>query len=187
MKKQLKISFFFNLFATLALGFIYPAIVVIVGFFIPSLSQSFQLTQTHLKKTQFYGRPSMSGGPYSGASNLSLTSAELHKQFEERLKQIRQYPLREGTVPYDLLFASASGYDPHISPQAAFYQILRIAQNQNIDVKMVKQLVDQHIQQKLWGFIGTDQVDVAKLNEDLEKLGVKFKSFSAPGIFRIER
>jgi K+-transporting ATPase ATPase C chain len=72
-------------------------------------------------------------------------------------------------VPRDLLFASASGYDANISPEGALFQIRRIANARNIEAGVLVQLVKEHTQPKLWGFIGTDKVNVIELNKDLEK------------------
>ena len=187
MKKQLKISFFFTVFATIGLGLVYPLVATVFGFLIPPLSRPAMFSQKNPKETEFHGRPSMSGGPYSGASNLSLTSLELRKQLEERLKEIKKYPPTGGAIPYDLLFASASGYDPHISPQAAFYQISRIAQTTGLDMGLLKRLVDRHVQHKLWGFIGAEMVNVDELNKDLHRLIAKLKGPAEHRIFRIEQ
>jgi len=120
----------------------------------------------------------MSGGAYSGASNLSLTNPELWKQVEERLKQASG-----SFVSRDLLFSSASGYDPYISVQGALCQIPRIAQTRHIDKEILERLVKHHIQSKLWGFIGTEKINILDLNENLKKLGTSPKQ----GIFRIEK
>jgi K+-transporting ATPase ATPase C chain len=129
----------------------------------------------------------MSGGFYSGASNLSLTSLELQKQLSERLKHLAKDPHKNSSIPHDLLFASASGYDGDISPQAALYQVSSIAKARNIDRGMLQKLVERHIQPKFCGFIGLQKVNVIKLNESLEKLAAKLKSPAGAGMFHIER
>lgn len=187
MKKQIKVSFLFTLIATAGLGIIYPLLVASVGFFIPSVSHPILLTQPIQSEDLFQGRPSMSGGPYSGSSNLSLTNPELWKQVEERVKQLSKYSPKGTLIPCELLFASASGYDPDISVQGAMHQISRIARARNMDMGILKQLVDHHIQSKLWGFIGSEKVNVIDLNESLEKLTAKVTPSAEPGMFRIKR
>ena len=86
------------------------------------------------------------------------------------MKQVSNDSPKGALVPRDLLFASASGYDPHISVQGALYQIPRIAQARHMDMGILRRLVDQHIQPKLWGFIGSEKVNVVELNESLKKL-----------------
>jgi K+-transporting ATPase ATPase C chain len=186
MNKQIKVSFLFTLLATAGLGIIYPIVVTSVGLVIPSVSSTAFLEYPIQTEDLFHGRPSMSSGTYSGASNLSLTNPELWKQVDQRLKEISKYPPKGALVPRDLLFASASGYDPNISIQAAFHQIPRIARTRNIDMNILRQLVDQHTQSKFLGFVGTEQVNVIKLNNALEILA-KSTVFAEPGMFRIGR
>lgn len=169
MYRQIKIAFRFTALSTLGLGIVFPLLLTSVGFFIPSSSPTLSINSIQ-EKTLFQNRPSMSGGTYSGASNLSLTNPKLWKQVEERLKQASSSP-----IAHELLFASASGYDPHISVQGALCQIPRIAQICHIDKEILEQLVKQHIQSKLWGFIGTEKINVFKINEDLKKLEASSK------------
>lgn len=86
------------------------------------------------------------------------------------MKQVSNDSPKSALVPRDLLFASASGHDLHISVQGALHQIPRIARARRIDRDVLTQLVDQHSQPKLWGFIGTEKINVIELNEGLEKL-----------------
>jgi K+-transporting ATPase ATPase C chain len=167
MKKQIKVSFLLTLYATIGLGIIYPVALSLIGSLVPS-SPAAILKQPILQEDLFQGRPSMSGGLYSGASNLALTSAELDKQVGERIKHLsKDNP--GALIPRDLLFASASGYDPDISLEGARFQIPRIAKARNIERGVLEKLVEYHIQRKLLGFIGTDKLNVVRLNEALEK------------------
>jgi K+-transporting ATPase ATPase C chain len=68
------------------------------------------------------------------------------------------------------LFASASGLDPHISPDAAFFQVQRIANTRQIDVKRINDLVDSLIELPQYGFLGDKRINVLKLNLALDKL-----------------
>lgn len=174
MKKKIKVSFLFTLASTLGLGIIYPVLLTGIGLFIPSLPRPPLPPQPLQRADLFQGRPSMSGGPWSGASNLSLTNPELEQQVRKRLRHFAQsFPpgaFPDAWIPRDVLFASASGYDPDLSVQGAIGQILPIAKAHNIPVDALTFLVNQHTRPKLWGFIGSDTVNVAELNQALEKL-----------------
>jgi len=174
MKKQVKVSFLFTLISTLSLGIIYPVLLTGIGFFIPSLTRPPFPLQPFQRADLFQGRPSMSGGPYSGASNLSFTNPELQKLASERFKRFMEtFPsgvFPSTRIPYDLLFASASGYDPDLSVEGAMNQILPIAKAHNIPVDRLTHLVNRHTHPKLWGFIGSDTVNVASLNQEIKKL-----------------
>ena len=92
----------------------------------------------------FWPRPS--AGDYnplaSGGSNLGPTSAALKKIVEQR---------HADNKPSDLIYASGSGLDPHITPAAAYYQINRVAQSRGMDSQAVKTLIDSHIEGRLFG------------------------------------
>lgn len=168
MKKQIKISFYFTALSTIGLGIIYPAILSAVALLIPTKPPAI-LTKPIEQDDLFNGRPTMRGGPYSGASNLSLTNPQLSKQVDERLKILTNYA--PGTpIPGDLLFASGSGYDPDISVGAAKFQINRISKARNISSAKIEELISQYTHTKAFGFIGTDHVNVVEINEGLKNL-----------------
>jgi K+-transporting ATPase ATPase C chain len=103
------------------------------------------------------------------ASNLSFTNPNLWKQVLER--SLRETEHHKGVfVPRELLFASASGYDPHLSPHGALRQMMWISRPHNLDIKILKQMVDRHTYARLLGFIGTKRVNIVTLNQDLENL-----------------
>jgi len=114
----------------------------------------------------FWPRPS--AGDYatvaSGASNKGPTSAELKKAIDERRAIF-------GTdAPVDLLTASASGLDPHISPEAARSQVARVAAARNISIQKLSELIDQTIESPQFGFLGEPRVNVLRLNRALDQL-----------------
>ncbi len=120
----------------------------------------------------FWSRPSaVDYNPLpSGGSNLAPTSAILLEKMEERKKN-----LKEGLekIPEDLLFSSGSGLDPHISPEAAVYQIQRIqrvrAMN-SVQDSQIKSLIDAMTEPRSFGIIGEKRVNVLSLNLELDKL-----------------
>ena len=118
----------------------------------------------------FWSRPSAtSPQPYNGASssgsNLGPTSKALHDAVAERLKQFDQKP-----VPVDLVTASASGLDPHISPEAAQFQVSRVARARGLTEDAVNQLVSLHTEGRTFGVLGEPRVNVLKLNLALDAL-----------------
>jgi len=114
----------------------------------------------------FWPRPSAAdyATVASGASNKGPTSADLKKSIEERREKF-------GTeAPVDLLTASGSGLDPHISPEAARLQIPRVASARNMSIQKITALVDQTIEQPQLGFLGEPRVNVLQLNRALDQL-----------------
>jgi K+-transporting ATPase ATPase C chain len=165
MIKQIKISFYFTALSTIGLGVIYPALLSGVALLIPPKPPSLLLKSIE-QDDLFHGRPSMSGGSYSGGSNLSLTSPELAKQVDERLKRLTK-DAPGVLIPRDLLFASGSGYDPDISIEAARIQINRIEKTGKLNRDKLENLIRRHTHTKALGFIGADYVNVVDINQAL--------------------
>jgi K+-transporting ATPase ATPase C chain len=122
----------------------------------------------------FWSRPSAtSPQPYNGASssgsNQGPTNPALKEAVEGRIKALREAggDLQK-PVPADLVTASASGLDPHISPAAADYQVERIAKARNVDAAKVSRLVAEHTEGRQLGFLGEPRVNVLTLNLALD-------------------
>jgi len=122
----------------------------------------------------FWGRPSATSPyPYNGASssgsNLSPTNPALVKSVQERVDALRAAdPSNKEAVPVDLVTASASGLDPHISPAAALYQVNRVAKARNLQPDAVRALVKRNIEGHQFGFLGEPRVNVLALNLALD-------------------
>lgn len=118
----------------------------------------------------FWSRLSATGPfPYntaaSSGSNLGPTNVALVKAVEARVQALLQAdPNNTQPIPVDLVTASGSGLDPHISPAAAFYQVPRVARVRNLTEATVRQLVEKHIEGRQLGFLGEPRVNVLKLN-----------------------
>jgi K+-transporting ATPase ATPase C chain len=122
----------------------------------------------------FWPRPSAVGyNPLpSGGSNQSATSAALREAVAERERAFRAaHGLDADTpVPADMLYASGSGLDPHISPAAAEYQVRRVAAVRGLDEAAVRALVAEYTEGRQWGFLGEPRVNVLRLNLALDAL-----------------
>jgi potassium-transporting ATPase KdpC subunit len=122
----------------------------------------------------FWSRPSATGPmPYnagsSGGSNLAPTAPALVDAVKARIEALRAAdPGNTAAVPIDLVTASASGLDPHISRAAADYQVVRVARVRGLPVERVQALVEQHTQGRWLGFLGEARVHALKLNLALD-------------------
>jgi K+-transporting ATPase ATPase C chain len=135
------------------------------------------LAQQFTDPKHFWPRPSAvtygtgpSGIAGSSGSNHGPTSAQLQTDVRNNAKALREaHKLpTDAPVPADLVYASASGLDPHISPEAARFQIARVAAARGMAEDQVRALVEKFIEPPQWGFLGEARVNVLKLNLALE-------------------
>jgi len=131
----------------------------------------------------FHGRPSATNtpdpkdatktvdAPYnaanSGGSNLGPTNKALIDRVKGDVEKLKaENPSAQ--VPIDLVTTTGGGLDPHISPEAAFFQVPRVAKARNMSEERVRQLVDQHIEGRTLGLLGEPRVSVLALNMALD-------------------
>lgn len=122
----------------------------------------------------FWGRPSATS-PFgynaaaSSGSNLSPTNPALVSAVQGRVEALRAAdPGNTAPVPVDLVTASGSGLDPHISPAAALYQAPRVARERKLTPDAVRVLVERHTEGRFWGLLGEPRVNVLVLNLALD-------------------
>ena len=130
----------------------------------------------------FHGRPSAATGGVSGGSNLGPTNPALAAAVVDRMAAVRtDNPTHTGPVPVDLVTASASGYDPHISPAAARLQVDRVAAATGLAEATVRDLVERSIERRTFGIFGHPRVNVVRLNAALRSLVAEQPSRPAGG------
>ena len=184
---------------TLITGLAYPlAVTGIAGMLFPRQAQgnliekdgkvvgSALIGQEFKDDKYFHGRPSATtaadpndstktvSAPYnaanSGGSNLGPTSKALADRVKEDVDKLKaENPSQP--VPVDLVTTSGSGLDPDISPEAALFQVPRVAKARSIPEAKLRQLVDEQVQGRTLGFLGEPRVNVLLLNLALDRLG----------------
>lgn len=187
MLKTLRIATTLLILSTLLTGVAYPLAVTAVaqiafprqanGSVIVKDNQivgSSLLGQAFEGDAYFWSRPSATGpfaynGGSSSGSNLGPTNPDYLKSIAERVEAIKKaHPDESGPVPADLVTASASGLDPHISPAAAIYQARRVAQARKLSLDPVLHLISNATEDKTFGVLGEPRVNVLKLNLALD-------------------
>jgi potassium-transporting ATPase KdpC subunit len=174
---------------TVVLGLLYPLVVTLVAkaafrseangslvYRDGKLVGSTLIGQSFSDPKHFWGRPSATTPqPYnalgSSGSNLGPLNPALLKQVEDNVKTLRAAdPDNHGPVPVDLVTASASGLDPHITPAAAYYQAARVARERSLPREQIDALIAAHEETTLLGVLGERRVNVLELNLALDRL-----------------
>jgi K+-transporting ATPase ATPase C chain len=177
-----------NIFATILFGGVYPlAITGICQLVFPHRANGSLVTvggrmigseligQSFTKPEYFQPRPSAAGNDgydaaSSGASNYGPTNQKLIDRVKTSVEKFRKdNPDYQGPIPSDLLTASASGLDPHISPDSARAQTPRVSKARGVPADQVSRLVGQFTEGPVLGLLGEPRVNVLKLNLDLDR------------------
>lgn len=196
MLREIRPAIVFIIALTLITGLLYPlAMTGIAQVLLPrqangSLIQkdgtvvgSALIGQVFADDKYFHGRPSATNAPdpkdatktidapYNAANSMGSNLGPTNKALIERVKGDVGKLKEENPkmpVPIDLVTTSASGLDPHISPQAALFQVPRVAKARNLSEDRLRELVNQHIEPRTLGFLGEARVNVLALNMALD-------------------
>ncbi len=188
MVREIRSAFVVFVLLTVLTGVIYPAVVTLIGqgVFPRQVNGSVierdgqkvgseLIGQEFSEEKYFWGRPSATTPAYNGASssgsNLGPTNPDQLKAVKERIEALRKaHPDRgDAPVPVDLVTASGSGLDPHISPAAAEYQVARVAKARGVSEERLRQLIAEHTEGRTLGVLGEPRVNVLKLNLSLDR------------------
>lgn len=193
MMTQVKSSIIFLLLMTLLTGIIYPLLITVIaqlcfpwqanGSLIESNKQivgSLLIGQAFTDDKYFWSRPSATqpfpyNAMHSAGSNWSARNPDYLTTVQNRVTHLlKSNPpdpdAAPQLVPVDLVTASGSGLDPEISPNAAYYQVARIAKAQQLPENEIRQLIAQYEQPRMFGILGKPRVNVLQLNMALIKL-----------------
>jgi K+-transporting ATPase ATPase C chain len=189
MKQQIRPALTMLLILTVLTGLVYPlAVTGLAQLFFPDQANgslivhngkvigSKLIGQYFDKPEYFWSRPSATSPfPYnaaaSGGSNLGPTNPALIEAVKARAAALRAAdPGNDLPIPVDLVTASGSGLDPHISPAAALYQLKRVARARGLNDDTVLTLVTQHTEGRQFGLLGERRVNVLQLNLALDAL-----------------
>lgn len=183
--RNLVVAVLMTVVTTVLLGLVYPMVVTVLAQAIFPAQANGQLivrdgrivgssliAQRFSSPTYFHPRPSAAGSGYDAAnsagSQLGPTNRKLIETTRENVAAARRdNPGRP--VPIDLVTASASGLDPHISPAAAEFQVPRVARARGISEHDLRRLVLEHTEGRQWGFLGEPRVNVLELNLALDR------------------
>ena len=201
MLKEIRPAIVFVVALTLMTGLVYPlAMTGIAQVIFPYRAQGSMIErsgtvvgseligQQFTSDNYFHGRPSATNtpdpndstktvdAPYnaanSGGSNLGPTNKALIDRISSDVEKLKaENP--SGNVPIDLITTSGSGLDPDISPEAALFQVPRVAKARNLPEERIRQLVEQHVEGRTLGLFGEPRVNVLKLNLALDEAASK--------------
>jgi K+-transporting ATPase ATPase C chain len=188
MIRHLGTSLRITIFSIILLGLIYPlAMTGLAQAIFPRQANGSLVTvngkvvgsaiigQIWTKPQYFQGRPSAAGKGYdptaTGGTNYGATSKKLIDATRKTIAELtKENPDAKGSPPIDLVTSSASGIDPDISPEAAYWEAPRVAKARRMGLSAVDALVAHHIRGRTFGFLGEPRVNVLELNLALDGL-----------------
>jgi K+-transporting ATPase ATPase C chain len=184
MKKHIITSLLYTAVTAILLGIVYPLAVTGIARLCLADKASGQLIhnqagdiigskligQAFTSPRYFHSRPSAAGSGYDAANSSGSNLGPTSKALSDRVAQSIVAEQDGSPVPVDLVTASGSGLDPDISPEAASYQVERVAATRGITPDAVRQLLAQHFTPRQFGVLGEPRVNVLALNLSLDTL-----------------
>jgi len=197
MKKNLITAVLMTIATTILLGIIYPLLVTGLAQLMFPKHANGQLIHVNGRTVgssiigqgfsgpaYFHSRPSSAGNGYDAANTNGSQLGPTNQKLIDRVKAdvaSAQADHPGEPVPIDLVTASASGIDPHITPAAAEFQLSRVAKERGTTVERLQALVARHTEQRQLGFLGEARVNVLELNVDLDQQFPASKRASVQG------
>jgi potassium-transporting ATPase KdpC subunit len=189
MKNNLITALLMTLVTTLLFGILFPLLITgLAQVLFPRQANGQLLTrndrvvgsrligQLFSSPGYFHSRPSAAGTGYdagnSGGSNLGPTNQSLIARVQQDADRL-QKENPSAAIPIDLLTTSGSGLDPHISPEAAEFQVPRIAKERGLSEEVVREAILQHSEPRQFGFLGEPRVNLLELNLMLDEISPK--------------
>lgn len=185
MKKNLITAVLMTIATTILLGIVYPLVVTGIAQVMFPKKANGQLIQKDGKTVgssiigqsfsgpaYFHSRPSAAGNGYDAANSGGSNFGPTNQKLIDRVKGDVASAVAENPgapVPIDLVTTSASGFDPHITPAAAEYQLPRIAKERGTTVDRLRALLAKHTEGRQLGVLGEPRVDVLELNLELDE------------------
>lgn len=185
MRRNLITSVLYTVVTTVIFGLIYP--LVVTGFAQVlfrdkangqllhkdgQLIGSRIIGQPFTGDAYFHSRPSAAGNGYDAANSSGSNYAPTNKKLIDRVSgdvTALQLDHPDTPVPVDLVTASASGLDPHITPAGADFQVTRVSRERHLSEDAVRTIIGRHTEARQLGFLGEPRVNVLELNLDLDK------------------
>ena len=185
MKKNLTTAILMTIATTVLLGIVYPLVVTGIAQVIFPKQANGQLIQKAGRTVgsriigqgfsgagYFHPRPSAAGSGYdaanSGGSNLGPTNKKLVERVNQDVASLHTENPNQA-VPIDLVTTSASGFDPHITPAAAEFQLSRVAKARGINQDALRKLIAKHMEGRQLGVLGEPRINVLELNLELDE------------------
>ena len=185
MTRTLVVAVRMTLVTTVLLGIVYPLVVTSLAQVLFPRQANGQLVdrdgkligsriigQPFTSAGYFHGRPSAAGSGYDASSSSATNLGPTNQKLIETVKAAVDAAKRENPgapVPVDLVTASGSGLDPHVSPAAALFQVPRVARERRVGATDVRSLVESHVEGRQLGLFGEPRVNVLELNLALDE------------------
>lgn len=175
MKSHLSISLRLTFVTLVLFGVVYPVLISGISWITNGGEGDLDLIgQSFSSDKYFNGRPSAVNynAAATGGSNKGPSNPEYLKQVEARIEEflVKNPSVERIDVPVDLVTASGSGIDPHISVKGAYVQVGRIAAIRGVSADAIRNLVQENTERPLFGVFGPERVNVLKLNIALDQL-----------------